>query len=402
MLPVFLIVSGYININKDRFNDKRGTTMKYAAVGCWDYKKENGGIAVVAVDENTGHLSLLKKYCTNVNVGSTPAFDGKDTIYFIDETANMDYAPYGGGGGGYVYAARIDRESGELTILNKVRSLGTNPCYCALDQERKHLLVVHHTSSSHNVTKLVRKENGEIDAEILYDDASVLLFDLNPDGSIGKALDYHIHPQNGLRHTLLHSIYEFKGLFLTSDKGQDRIYSYRISDGKIELLDSLEVGKFTACRYMSFHPTLNIAYGTNEKKQYINVYHIEPETGKLALIKDEFIFEDSEYSRFNAKFATDCIVTPNGRYLYVALAAFSGEDRIVTMDLDQEGMPTYRHYNVIQGKCPKALAMSEDGRYLYACNAVSGDISVYQILENGDLLFKENVKIPCGASLRFL
>ncbi len=378
--------------------------MKYAAVGCWDYKKENGGIAVVAVDENTGSLSLLKKYCTNVNVGSTPAFDGTDKIYFIDETANIDHAPYGGGGGGYVYAARIDRNTGELTILNRVRSLGTNPCYCALDQEKKHLVLVHHTSSSHNVTKLFRREDGNIDAKILYDDASVMLFDLNDDGSIGRPADYFIHPQEGLRHTLLHSVYEFKGLFLSSDKGQDRVYSYRINKEKdqIELLDSLDVGKYTACRYMGFHPTLNIAYGTNEKKQYINVYQIDTQTGKLSLIGEEFIFEDSEYSRFNAKFATDCIVTPNGKYLYVALAAFTGEDRIVTMDLNENGLPTYRHYDVVLGKCPKALAMSDDGRYLYVCNAVSGNISVYQILENGDLLFKENVDIPCAASLRFL
>lgn len=375
--------------------------MKLAAVGCWDYKKENGGIQICEINEEDGSLKPLKKYCQNVNAGSTPCFNGKDIIYFIDETANMDYAPYGGGGGGYVYAARINMQNGDLEVISRKRTHGTNPSYCAISKDLKHLVVVHHTSSSHNVTRLVRNQDGSISSEITYDDASVVVFKLNEDGSIGDLIDFHIHPQVGKRHTLLHSIYEKNGFFISSDKGQDRLYSYKVKDGKIELVDSLEAGYETACRYLGFHPSLDVMYGTCEKKAYINVYSID-KNGKLANLGEEFLFEDSEYSRFNAKFATDCVVSPNGKNLYIALAAFAGEDRIVTMDLDANGIPKYRHYDVDQGKCPKAITMSDNGKYIYVGNAVSSQVTIYNVLEDGNIKFKENVEIACAASLRKL
>lgn len=378
--------------------------MKIAVVGSWDFKKKNGGITVCSYNEENGHIDPIANYASEVRVGSTPAFDGVDTIYFINETTDIDYAPYGGGGGGYVYSAKIDPENGEFKVLNRVESLGSNPCYCAIDENREYLLVVHHTSSSHNITKIVRNDNGSLSTQIVYEDASAVLFELNKDGSIGKALDYHIHEQNGLRHTLLHSVYQYKNFFISSDKGQDRIYSYSIdkANKKLQLIDGLEVGKYTACRYLGFHPTLNRMYGTNEKKSYINVYTMDDKTGKLEMLGDEFIFEDSEYSRFNAKFATDCIVHPSGKYLYVALAAFTGEDRIVTMDLDESGMPVYRHYDINQGKSPKALQISSNGKYLYSCNAGSGNISIYEILKDGNLKFKENVEISNAANMIFI
>lgn len=375
--------------------------MKLAVIGSWDFEKIKGGITVCSLDCKSGKVEPIKSYFPHVNVGSTPVHDGNGTIYFVDETTHANKHTYGGGG--YVYAAKIDFETGELRLLNYKKSLGTNPCYCALTPSGKYLLVAHHTSSKNTVTKLIRREDGTIQNEILYDDTSVVLFKLNENGSIDRAVDFYIHEREGNRHSLLHSIYERNGYFLSSDKGLDKIYSYHVDEqnGKIELVDSLQVGKFTACRYMAMHPTLNRIYGTNEKKPYLHVYEMD-EQGKLVKAGEEYIFEDLEYAKSNAKFQTDCMVSKCGKYLYVALAAFSGEDRIVTMDLDENGIPRYRGYDVLEGICPKALEISGDGKYLYVCNTVSDSIAIYVILADGSIEFKESMSIENAANMRIL
>lgn len=374
--------------------------MHYAAIGCWDFKKDKGGITICTVDEE-GLISPLQNYFPNVNVGSTPALDENGILYFVDEVSNLNKVEYGGGG--YIYAAKFNFQTAELCMLNRKKSLGTNPCYCAITSSKKYLAVVHHTSSKNTVTKIVRNQCGKIGNEILYDDTSVVLFGLNEDGSIGEPVDFYLHEREGKRHSLLHSVYEYKGFLLSSDKGLDRVYSYHIDEsaGKIELADTLTVEKFTACRYMGFHPYLNRIYGTNEKRPFLNVYQIDEENGEMKKIAEEYVFEDLEYAKSNAKFQTDCVVSKCGRYLYVALAAFSGEDRIVTMDLDKFGVPKYRGYEILSGSCPKALAISQNGKYLYSCNTMSGTISCYEIMEDGALQFKSSSVVENAASIRF-
>lgn len=369
----------------------------FALVGSWAPDGDSGvkGINVCEYDKESGHLTLIKNYFPDVKCGHTPLYHN-GIIYFTDEQKNAHDQRIGGGG--YVMAAKFDIHTGELELISQVKSYGVNPCYVALDQTGKYLLVAHHTSSRNCATKIYRDENNEIQSKTIYDDASMVLFEVNEDGSIGKALDYYIQKNIGEQLSFLHSVYLIpeSNIFVTGDKGEDRVHSWRIdtTNKKIIKCDEMWMGDLTNCRYFALHPTQNILYCNNEKKEIMFIYTINKETGKFTLLNEVSLRLGSEPKDI-VGMSSDIFIEPSGRYLYVAQRFVN---RIIVFDLIDPVHPKLLQ-SVPTGNQPRGFGSNKEGTILFVCNHMDDTIYSFDIASNGTLSPKEVIAISRAASI---
>ena len=173
-------------------------------------------------------------------------------------------------------------------------------------------------------------------------------------------------------------------ILVVCDKGMDKVYSYGVDreNGKLKHLDTWkgEVGCFP--RYLAFHPTNGLLYVNNEKLDRVSVFRVDSETGKLDCIKHCPIFPEG-YVHPDAELCVqDIMVHPSGKSMYLTIG---GYDVIVEMGLDEDGMPAPGKVLDARGKQPRCLALSPDGRFLLSGNMVSGNITTFEVNEDGAL-----------------
>ena len=366
---------------------------KLAVIGSWDWDGSDTqkGITVCRVNEKTGKLSGFANYLPDVKCASTPDAGKDNIIYFADEQK----APAGRktGGGGKLYAAKIN-EKGKAEIISEVPSLGVNPSYCCIDASGKYLIAVHHTSSRDSATVLKKNRKGEVVQEIIYDDAAIVLFELNEDGTIGKPADYQCHKSKNGKVSLLHSVYRLpeSDLLIICDKGLDQIYSYTIRKGKLVLKDTLKVPDGSDPRYAAFHPEKPLIYVCNEQRTCLYTVRCIKKTGRLQLIKETELIDEPLIAM-----ASDIAV--HDGYVYTALRF---ADVISVCRLDQRGIPKLIQTIPCGGVNARGIAISKDGRYLYSCNTESDVITVFRIQKNGTLKQSSEISVGRPSSLRFL
>ena len=365
----------------------------YAVIGSWDWDGTDTakGMTIAEVSEKTGNLRILDNYLPDVKFGCTAAVRN-DVIYFTDERKTL--RDRRAGGGGYVYAAKIT-DHGKAEIISCVPSLGVNPSYCTCDNTGKYLIAVHHSSFKNCATK-IRRENGKIVSETVHDDAPAVLFALNEDGTVGKALDAVWHAPEGEKTSLLHSVYCVPGsdILVIFDKGLDRIYSYAVRRNRLILKDTLEVPEGSDPRYGAFHPVLPLFYGNNEQSTKLYTISISKKTGKMKICHETELMKEPMIAM-----ASDIAITPDAEYLYTALRM---ADVIAVCRLDEKGIPSLIGTVEGGGRNARGMAVSRDGRYLYICNTESDVITVFRIQKNGMLKKSRDIPLSRPANLRFL
>ena len=97
--------------------------------------------------------------------------------------------------------------------------------------------------------------------------------------------------------------------------------------------------------------------------------------------------------------SSDIMITPDGRFLYVALR---GINQLISFELDEKGIPRRRGAICCGGINPRGLSIDPDGMFLYSCNTESDDITCFKIQEDGGLLKQESIKISRPANMMFL
>ena len=166
--------------------------------GTWTTSGE-GGIGIYRYDEETGETKYIKTVREDVVAGLTVADREKGILYTLDERANNPDIGEKAGGGGRVFAFRIDPETGDLTEINHQSSLGVMPAYLSWDSGKpekggsRGLITCNH-SSGESVTKVVRDMTGRISLERQFSDTTVVHYPLRPDGSIGEPDDVVVTP----------------------------------------------------------------------------------------------------------------------------------------------------------------------------------------------------------------
>ena len=376
----------------------------YVYVGNWSFQAKPAkgkGITVYEYDEATGALTLIETVCPDVAAGQLYLDADRGILYSNDECGERRGEI---GGGGYVLAFRIDRETGRLTKINQKDSLMPEPSYLCLDKTRQYLLACHCGDPWH-VTKVVKNDDGSFANEVLFDDSGLVMFRVNDDGSLGEVCDVAPTPGSGGKDehsqvnvdpvsghiqlvrvlSRLHAVLESPDgkMILTCDKGMDRVYTYRI-DRKAGTLEQLycwqapEVACFP--RYAAFHPSENLVYVNNENYAQLNTFRYDSETGALERIDKVYLLEeDPGMVEGKPVGAQDVMVHPNGKILYCTLC---GLNLIVVCRLvDGKPVPVQRIDS--RGNLPRGLQLSPDRKFLLSGNMVSGDITEFAVDEEG-------------------
>lgn len=376
---------------------------KFLYVGNWGFHPAPKGISRFLYEEETGELTLQETIRPDVAAGQLCLDEARGILYAVNERGDRtnEY-----GGGGSLLAFRIDPETGALDKISECDSLCPEPSYLCLDGSGKYILTCHCADPWH-VTKVVRRPDGTLSNEVLFDDAAVVMFRLNEDGSIGPACDYiafpgsqklsetsqvNVDPVTGHIQLIeiisrLHAVIisPDREMVVACDKGMDKLYVLKLDreNGRLIHTDTFEAKWSSFPRYGAFHPTLPVFYSNSEYCSDIYAFRYDSAKGKLDMFRQmPVLTEDPGLVEGKPVGAQDILVHPNGKTLYVTLC---GINSISVLSLDETGSPTLVQTVESGGVLPRGITISPDGRFLLSGNMVSGDITTFEIGEDGTL-----------------
>lgn len=378
----------------------------YVYISRWPEFVGEPGIALLEFNPENGDMKFLENLEEYLQFNQTVLDRKRNILYINNEVAqNPDYFK---GGGGLIYAYKIDPETGHLKQISRVPACCPCPSYISMDPTGKYLICANH-SGYFAVTKAVQKEDGTWGMEILYDDATVDLFELNEDGTIGNLIDVHKHTGLNplfLLHAHPHSaVWDPQGRFFAcNDKGEDLVYMYRINyeTKKLELMCEPYQDENGSCpRYCAFHPdpakpfffqnhegnTTMTAYRYNENAQLEKI-------GSVSCIPDDMKMPKATGFKPGEKPAQQAMaITPDGKYIYDVLNG-KGLDGVSVFEVNQDdGSLKLIQYLPVDGVWARGVGIAPDGKHLIiVCMDDDGGVMSFKIGDDGKLT-------PTGARL---
>ncbi|QQO10165.1 lactonase family protein [Breznakiella homolactica] len=217
-----------------------------------------------------------------------------------------------------------------------------------------------------------------------YSSGSAAVFPVNAGGSLGKALQvlrFSGSGPNKKRQETPHAhsvFFDAEGRFaFVCDLGTDRIMAYSCVPGP--RLTAAEVPWFSAApgagpRHAAFHGSGKFCYLFNELDSTIYVLGYEPSAGSFAKIQ--------EISALPAGSAAESLgaaiaVSPDGRFLY---ASNRGHNSIAVFRIDPgAGTLSAVDWVASGGLFPRDFTLDSTGRFLLCCNRHSHNLTVFRI-----------------------
>lgn len=324
-----------------------GQKQKFAYIGS-RAEPNTPGIYVCAYDADTGELTL------------TGSVDGlKNPTYLdIDDTAHRLYTiaqgvDADGESCGEAVAYTIDRVSGQLTLLNRERTVTEPTCHIILDRTRRTLMV-----SS-------------------YQAGLVGLSPIGEDGRVSPLADMHQHygssilPNQSKPRAHSMSIDRLNRFALACDLGADRIFIYQldVEGNKLVPHNEISVAPGSGPRHWAFHPSHAYGYAINELNATITVFAYDEQQGELTTLQTVPTLPE-DYVGGNS--CADIHISQDGRYLY---GSNRGHDSIVVYAIDpNNGHLSFIEHASVLGQHPRAFAISPDGRFLIIANRDTDNI----------------------------
>jgi 6-phosphogluconolactonase len=165
---------------------------------------------------------------------------------------------------------------------------------------------------------------------------------------------------------------------LVADLGIDRALSYRFDAvaGTVaaEPAASLPMRPGAGPRHLAFHPNGSFLYVVNELDSTVATIAFDPTAGGLELLQ---CISTLPPSSLVANDACAIALTPDGRFLY---ATNRGHDSIAIFAIDPaSGQLTAKGHVASGGRTPRCLTIDPDGRFALAANQNGDNIAVFRI-----------------------
>ncbi|KAJ9138411.1 Lactonase 7-bladed beta-propeller family protein [Pleurostoma richardsiae] len=365
------------------------TPTAYVYVGSFVMPKpaEHEGLHVFRVDSNTGALTMVASHVPGLNVGSFAVDAKRGVLYVADEVASTDEfrKQHGvpGGGGGRVYSFSINQATGDLRELGHWPSYGTQPAGLALDASGNFLVVSHFTSRT-TTTKVTGDARSGYRIEPRYDDATTVLFPLDPAGCLGEPCDVHVHAAPGAAPPpCLHSVSLSRdgSFFIECDMEKDQLVTFAVDSASrsLRLQGIYDADLGSGPRYSVFHPTLPVFYVNYEYRPVIEAFAYR-EGGLFESVGTVGVLPDG-LEGGPGILLSDLRVHPSGRYIYTLVR---GHNVVSVLAVDGEtGRLRRIQTAALEGLSPKGCAPSPDGRFLYVAVSVTNEVQVWSIGDDG-------------------
>jgi 6-phosphogluconolactonase len=198
-----------------------------------------------------------------------------------------------------------------------------------------------------------------------YGDGTVVVHPLAEDGTIGASTDLVQHHGAG-RAPHAHQVRtDPSGQWvLAVDLGADSVYVYGLADGKLTQHQQLTLPTGAGPRHLTFHPDGTRAYILGELRPEITVATWDAAAGTLTPGQ---VIPTAQAGNFPAEIA----ISADGRFVYASnrgdntIAAFTvSDDRLTTLGATPTG-----------GEWPRHFTLSPDERRLHVSNQNSGTVT---------------------------
>ncbi|MFF0186317.1 lactonase family protein [Streptomyces sp. NPDC005244] len=213
-----------------------------------------------------------------------------------------------------------------------------------------------------------------------YTSGSVAVHPLDASAAIGERTDLVTHsspaPGPGQQGPHAHQFVTSPdgGRLLAVDLGTDTVYTYRLdeSEGTLTEVSRAAAKPGAGPRHLTFHPGGRYAYLANEVDNTVAVCGYDPAEGRLTIGEPQSTGTGSGTS-YPAQF----VVTANGAYAFLANR---GHNSLTRYAIEADGARLRLLDTVpVGGDFPRHIALSPDGRLLFAANQRSGTVTVFQV-----------------------
>ena len=383
----FLAVSGLSLLTGNAANSQTAASNQknmLVYIGTYTSNSASEGIYVYKFDGASGQLSPYKIVKNAVDPSYLTIDKKHRYLNAVNETEEFQ-----GKKSGAVSAYAIDEKTGDLVFLNKQPSLGGAPCYVAVSENGKFVLVAN------------------------YVGGNVASFPIEKDGKLGAATDLKQHFGNGINKNRQESAHahsitlDHKNDYaIACDLGIDKILVYRFNDktGKLQTNEAqnfLPTKAGAGPRHFAFHPNRKFAFLINELDSTITSLAYDHEKGSLREIQTVKTIP-ANYARAAENSGADIHVSPDGKFLY---GSNRGHNSIVSFKIDeQNGALEYIENVSTEGKTPRNLAIEPNGNFLLAANQNSNNIVVFRINKTNGKLEKTQfaATVPKPVCLKFM
>jgi 6-phosphogluconolactonase len=340
------------------------------------------GIYRFALDTQTGAPHSLGLAAEIVSPSFLALHPSQPFLYAVNEMGTFQGKPSGA-----VSAFSIERETGELQLLNQAAAGGSGPCHLVVDLRGRHVLVANYGSGS--VAVLPIREDGHLQEAV----------------SVVQHEGASQHPQ---RQTAPHAhgmyLDQAQRYALVPDLGLDKVLVYRFDEsaGTLSAQDppGIALPPGAGPRHLAFHPNGRWVYVINELNCTISPFRYRAPLGTLEALPAVSTLPDGV--SLQPRFTTaEVAVHPSGKFLY---GSNRGHDSIVVFSIDPtSGLLTWLQHEATQGKTPRHFQIDPGGKFLLAANQDSDSVVVFRInLETGNLTpAGHTLEVPAPVCITF-
>jgi 6-phosphogluconolactonase len=357
LLTFFALIAPLFLSTSTRTAENPPAKQKYFVyLGNYTAKTDSKGIYLFEFSTDTGQLTAK----------GIAAETSDPSWVVVHPNGKFLYAANESGKASTITAFSIDAKTGKLAFLNKLPTLGEDPCYLSVDKTGKYLLVANYTSGN------------------------VVVFPIATDGSLGQ----HTALDLGLDRILFYDFNPAKGTLAM----HDATVSPRRPFGQ----NSLELKPGTGPRHVviapAYHNFRQFIYVLGELDSTVTVFGDSKEgilgpVQKISTLPADFTGRND---------AAEIAILPNGKFLYTSNR---GHDSIAVFTIDPAAGTLTKIDDVpTGGKEPRNFVIDPTGHYLLAENQNTNTIVEFKIDPSTGKLTEtgEVIQTPSPTCIAFL
>lgn len=253
-------------------------------------------------------------------------------------------------------AYRLDTDSGELSVINKVETGISIPAHLITDVAGRFLITG------------------------FYGGGGVTVHRLGDDGAIQDQVQYIDTGEKA--HAVLSVADRFVFVPHVCPTNKTCQFRFDSRSGQLTPNDPAELpppDEMTGPRHICFRPQGDVAYIVNEQGNTVTAHHFDAENGTLEIFQNVSTLPP-DYSEGGATAHVE--VHPNGKWVY---ASNRGHDSIVGFKVAEDGsLDPFGHYSVPAS--PRSFNIDPTGSYLYCAGESAGTMRSFRVdQEAGEL-----------------
>ena len=242
---------------------------------------------------------------------------------------------------------------------------------------------------------------GQFFLTVSYGSGDVAVYQIKKDGIVGAMSDSFVAPRKEA-HCLLPTP-DNRFAYVPCVKNNNALYQFMFDsdEGTLRPLDPFDARPpaMFGPRHVAYHPSLPIAYFSNEQQLGVSVYEIA-DNGQLTGIQHaQTMPRRSPFVQGKrGMHASDVVIAPDGKLLFVAVRDFiASEDSVFAFRVGEDGKLSLASRSKV-GDIPWKLALSPDGQHLVVSESGDQTLSIWKVLEDGTL--QKVLGIDWGSAVR--